>query len=286
MLKLGNRFDLKSNMIYKDKDRQESWTITSESGRRSNVLDLLDVFAKPAITGYMFMDINMSWVQNQKTQMGKSGHKVTATALILKAIAIAQTNCSASRTQCLPGFQSVTYNEVVAGFTVEREVDGKPVVFFGEIENADQKSIFEIAEELTRYSHDPISQVKKLKQQAVFARFPWLIRRFVFTLADWLPPMRLLCMRSTFGMSSLGALGIKSVCGPSVCTSVFGVGAIEPRAVVKHGEVVAEPVMTLTLSYDERSMDCYQSARFLQEVKTLLEGKLADYDLCRSACVV
>lgn len=285
MLKLENQFGSKSSVICNDSNRQEAWTITSATGIRSNVLDLLDVFAKPAITGYMFMDINMSWAQNQKTQMESSGHKVTATAIILKAIAIAQTNCSASRTQRIPVFQTVTYEDVVAGFTVEREVDGKPVVFFGEIEAPDKKSVFEIAEELSCYSHDPISQVRKLKQQTIFARFPWIIRRLVYTLAVWFPPVRLLCMRSTFGLSSLGALGIKSVCGPSVCTSVFGVGAIESRAVVKRGVVVAEPVMTLTLSYDQRSMNCFQAARFLQEIKGLLEGKLADYEVSQSVCI-
>lgn len=259
-------------------DRLGSFTFTSDARCRNNVLDLLDVFAGPAITGYMFMNINMRWSENFRAQMEQGGHKVTATALILKAIAIAQRNHPDSRTQFLPTFRTVTYNEIVAGFTVEREVDGKPIVFFGEIESADVKPIIQIAAELSQYSHAEIDHVKKLRQQVQFARVPWIIRRLIFILASWFPALRLVCMGSTFGLSSLGALGIKSVCGPSVCTSVFGVGAIEASAVARNGEVVIEPVMSLSLSFDQRAMDYGQAARFLLEVRELLEGRLSEYE--------
>ncbi|MEZ4545791.1 MAG: hypothetical protein R3C24_18085 [Cyanobacteriota/Melainabacteria group bacterium] len=42
-------------------------------------------------------------------------------------------------------------------------------------------------------------------------------------------------MRATFGLSSLGALGVKSAFGPSVCTSVFGVGKVN-RVVVQEAK--------------------------------------------------
>lgn len=274
---IQNEHVLRSDVV---DDGLRAFTFKSNARCRNNVLDLLDVFAGPAVTGYMFMNINMRWAEHFRAQIERDGHKVTATAIILKAIAIAQRNHPDSRTQFLPSCRTVTYNEVVAGFTVEREIDGQPIVFFGEIEKADVKPVSEIAAELSQYSHGDIGEVEKLREQVQFSRFPWIVRRFIFVLASWFPALRLVCMGSTFGLSSLGALGIKSVCGPSVCTSVFGVGAIEPNVVARDGEVVIEPVMSLSLSFDQRAMDYGQAARFFLEVKELLEGGMASFEIC------
>ena len=84
--------------------------------------------------------------------------------------------------------------------------------------------------------------------------------------------MRLRCQQATFGFSSLGALGADVVFGPSVCTSVFGVGAVRDQAVVRDKQIVVRPILSLTLSYDQRTMDGGVAARFLREVKELIEG--------------
>jgi len=84
-------------------------------------------------------------------------------------------------------------------------------------------------------------------------------------------------MKATFGLSSLGALGAGIACGPSVCTSTFGVGAVEERVVADQGNIAMKPIMTLALSYDQRAMDGAQAARFLHDVKELLEGKLNQF---------
>lgn len=80
-------------------------------------------------------------------------------------------------------------------------------------------------------------------------------------------------MAATFGLSSLGALGADVAFGPSVCTAVFGVGAVADRAVVREGKIVIRPMLTLVLSYDQRVMDGGVAARFLGEVKGLLEAR-------------
>ena len=96
------------------------------------------------------------------------------------------------------------------------------------------------------------------------------------TLGLWFPALRLKCMGATFGLSSLGALGVRSVCGPSVGASVFGLGVLEERAILINGEYTVKPMMTVSLSFDQRSMDSGQATRFLNEVKSLLEGSIRD----------
>ncbi|MBI1269480.1 hypothetical protein GC174_03515 [bacterium] len=241
---------------------------------RWNVLDLLTIFGARAVTTHVFYDIDMGWEEDKRKALEKERVHITVTAFLLKAIAIAQLNHPASRTILLPGLRIVVLEDVTAGFTVEREVHGKPVVFFGEIERAHEKPLTEIASELKDYVEKDIDQMPKLKEQLLFTRFPWLARQLIFHIGSWIPRCRLICMRATFGLSSLGALGVKSAFGPSVCTSVFGVGKVEDRVVVKDGKVVSRPMLSLALSFDQRVMDGGQAAEFVLEVKRLLEGEL------------
>lgn len=84
-------------------------------------------------------------------------------------------------------------------------------------------------------------------------------------------------MKATFGVSSLGSLGVNLVCGPSVSTSVFGVGQIEEKVIVVDKKLVHQPIMNLSLSFDQRVMDGGQAAQFVLEIKELLEGGMAKY---------
>ncbi|MGH3032600.1 MAG: 2-oxo acid dehydrogenase subunit E2, partial [Gaiellaceae bacterium] len=52
---------------------------------------------------------------------------------------------------------------------------------------------------------------------------------------------------------------------------ILAVGAIEERAVAREGEVVARPVMEMTLTCDHRSVDGATASDFLRTVKGFLE---------------
>ena len=254
----------------------KAWQGARGSRYRWNVLDLLNRFGKKAVTCYLFSDIDLAQVEKLRKHFADEGHSVTVTAFLIKAIGLAQRRHPASRTMCLPGSRLVTYNNIVAGFTVEKEVEGQPIVFFGEIEGPDKKSLLEIAGALKDYADSDIVNLPKLREQMMFAQMPWLVRQLLLSLATWFPSFRLKFMGATFGLSSLGALGVGAVAGPSVCTSVFGVGAVSERAVVRNGEIVARPMLTLSLNFDHRVMDVWQAARFLKEIREYLEGDLLD----------
>jgi pyruvate dehydrogenase E2 component (dihydrolipoamide acetyltransferase) len=53
--------------------------------------------------------------------------------------------------------------------------------------------------------------------------------------------------------------------------AILAVGAIEDRAVALDGEIVARPLMTLTLTCDHRTIDGATAADFLRTVKEYLE---------------
>jgi pyruvate dehydrogenase E2 component (dihydrolipoamide acetyltransferase) len=77
----------------------------------------------------------------------------------------------------------------------------------------------------------------------------------------------------TFTISNLGMFGVEqftAVLNPPQA-AILAVGATEERPVVRGGELVARPMMTMTLTVDHRAVDGAEAADFLRTVKTFLE---------------
>ena len=77
----------------------------------------------------------------------------------------------------------------------------------------------------------------------------------------------------TFTVSNLGMYDVDSftaVINPPE-SAILAVGSITPTPVVVDGQVVVRNRMKVTLSSDHRAIDGATAARFLQEVKRLLE---------------
>ncbi|HAE12376.1 MAG TPA: dihydrolipoamide succinyltransferase, partial [Opitutae bacterium] len=54
-------------------------------------------------------------------------------------------------------------------------------------------------------------------------------------------------------------------------SGILGMHAIQERAVVRNGEVVARPMMYLALSYDHRVVDGKEAVTFLVRIKEAIE---------------
>jgi pyruvate dehydrogenase E2 component (dihydrolipoamide acetyltransferase) len=80
----------------------------------------------------------------------------------------------------------------------------------------------------------------------------------------------------TFAISNLGMFDVTSftaIIQPPQ-TAVLAVGTITKRPVVKNDEVTVGQIMTATLSADHRMVDGADGARFIGEVKRLLENPM------------
>jgi pyruvate/2-oxoglutarate dehydrogenase complex dihydrolipoamide acyltransferase (E2) component len=78
--------------------------------------------------------------------------------------------------------------------------------------------------------------------------------------------------RGTFTVSTLGATGIDwftPVLNPPQI-AILGVGRVAQRPVVVDGEIVARPMMTLTLVFDHRALDGRPAGLFLSAVAARL----------------
>lgn len=79
---------------------------------------------------------------------------------------------------------------------------------------------------------------------------------------------------STFTVSNFGALGVDD--GVPVINhpeaAILGMGAIKPRPVAVGTEVVVRPTMSLSAVFDHRIADGAQAARFVCELRDLIES--------------
>ena len=81
----------------------------------------------------------------------------------------------------------------------------------------------------------------------------------------------------TFTVSNLGMFGVTefvAVINPPQA-AILSVGKMEPRAVVRDGEVVARNTMSITLACDHRILYGADAAEFLARIKALLEQPIA-----------
>ncbi len=193
----------------------------------------------PTVTANLSVD--MSAMKGYREQLKAKEIKVSYTDLLVKFIAKALTefpllNCSVEDNK-------IIYKHYV-NMGVAVALDNGLVV--PNVTDADKKSLTEIS--------------KEIKELAKLAREGGL-------------PMEKL-QGGTFTITNLGMYGVESftpiINQPEV--AILGVTTMEDRAVVRNGEIVIRPMMTLSLTFDHRVVDGSVAAEFLQRVKALLEN--------------
>ena len=81
----------------------------------------------------------------------------------------------------------------------------------------------------------------------------------------------------TFTVSNLGMYGVASftaIINPPQA-AILSVGSVQPRAVVRDGEIVVRNTMTLTLVCDHRILYGADAAQFAARIRELLEAPAA-----------
>ncbi len=258
---------------------EEEFEYSSVPKPRHLVLEVMSVAAPRALPVPLLYELDLTWAERLRKRFQLLGHKISFTAILIKAISIAQRQHPITRTYSLPLGGLVTPRKITAGFTVEREIDGTPTVLFGTIENSDAKSIIEIANELHAYGKNPTASIPQLELQVRSLKFPSFIRKLMMHLCIWFPKVRAKLIPATFGISSVGKWGCKTGQPPSIASTVFGVGEIEERSQVINGKTESRPMVSVTYVFDHLIIDGGPACRFMKDVQELLEGGLEPYVL-------
>ena len=191
---------------------------------------------------YVSMDVDMTEVDKKRTEWKEKGEEpvasindfiLWASAQTLKDFPFLNSTLTAEGIELLPDINIGVAVAIEEGLVV-------PV-----IRNADRLSLQEVAKQSRELAEK--AQKKKL--------FP----------LDY--------EGGTFTVSNLGMFGVDTfvaIINPPQC-AILAVGQAARRAVARGEEIVARPIMTMTLSADHRIADGAIAARFLKEVKELLE---------------
>ncbi|HWZ19143.1 MAG TPA: dihydrolipoamide acetyltransferase family protein [Ktedonobacteraceae bacterium] len=177
---------------------------------------------------------------NEYAQNEPNPVKVSFNDLIVKAVALAlvrmpQVNVSFAEDRL------ILKKQVHIGMAVALEQG----LIVPVLRNADQRSVLAIARESRRLAD--LARTGKLRPEDISG--------------------------GTFTVSNLGMFDVDSftaVINPPE-SAILAVGSITPTPVVVDGQVVVRDRMKVTLSSDHRAIDGATAARFLQEVKRLME---------------
>ncbi|MGH9553698.1 MAG: hypothetical protein ACRD3W_30235, partial [Terriglobales bacterium] len=123
---------------------------------------MINIVGRNSVPTYLWVDVDATWAENLRRKYQEKGLRITLTAILLKAIGIAQRMHPASRTTILPWGRTAILHDIVAGFTVERFVGSQPAVFFGAIDGVDNKPVEDIAKELSEYGSNDLESVEHL----------------------------------------------------------------------------------------------------------------------------
>ena len=175
------------------------------------------------------------------SQPGPDAHAPTYNDMVVKAAALALREHPRANGSYRDG-KLTTYSRINVGVAVAADESlVVPTVF-----DADEKSLGEIARE-TR------ALAERVRSGAIT------------------PPE---LGGGTFTVSNLGMYGVQSftaIINPPQA-AILSVGALEPRAVVRDGEVVARHMLTLTLACDHRILYGAEAAELLSRVRELLQS--------------
>jgi pyruvate dehydrogenase E2 component (dihydrolipoamide acetyltransferase) len=177
---------------------------------------------------------------NEYAQKESDPVKVSFNDLVVKAVALAlvrmpQVNVSFAEDRL------IQKKQVHIGMAVALEQG----LIVPVIRNADQRSVLDIARESQRLAE--LARTGKLRPEDFSG--------------------------GTFTVSNLGMFDVDSftaVINPPE-SAILAVGSITPTPVVVDGQVTVRDRMKVTLSSDHRAIDGTTAARFLQEIKRLLE---------------
>jgi pyruvate dehydrogenase E2 component (dihydrolipoamide acetyltransferase) len=220
-----------------------------------------------------------------------SGVHVTVTHLVGKALAHAlgehpDLNVSLYRGRFRPR-ESVDIF-FVASIAGGQEVSGVKIV------GADRKPVVEIAEELGRKveriragGEAEVGQSQSVLDSTPFWLLGPLLRFVTWLTADMNRDLKRLGLpRQAFGsamVTSVGMFGVQKAYGPLAplyrIPILALVSEVTEKAVVRDGEIVARPILTVTATMDHRYLDGSHAARLARSVRAYLEDPSAFEDL-------
>jgi len=224
----------------------------------------------------------------------RTGVRLTVTHLVSKAVAVALARCPDAnailRWNRIYLRQKVTLSILVVQTA---DGDGKVDLTAARIEDADKKSLLEMAREVeatvdaVRNRRDKsLEQGKGTVQRIPFLLinlFLKLLSFFMYTLN--LDLSRLGMPKDAFGsatITNIGSLGLDTAYVPLVPYTRVPIfvapGAVRDAPVVEGGKVVPGKIMNVNASFDHRFIDGFHASVLSKTLRSMLEDPFSNFD--------
>ncbi len=237
------------------------------------------------------MDKAMAYIDEFRRRTGK---RLTVTHLVTKA-------CAEALKRCPDANAILRWNRIYLrkGVTLSVLVvqtdqgDGKVDLTAAKIENADQKSLAQIVDEM----EETIERVRQRKDRALekgkgtVAMVPFLLMNAFLKLLSFLMYTLNLDLsflglpKDPFGavtVTNVGSLGLDTAYVPLVPytrTPIFvAPGAVKDAPVVEDGKIVVGKVMNVNASFDHRFIDGFHASVLSSTVREMLENPFERFD--------
>lgn len=189
--------------------------------------------------------------------------RISWPALFLKAYAIVSQQVPELRQTWYrwPWAHLYQHPSSVATLTVQREMNGEPWLFWGQLPSPELKSLSELQVAINRFRDGEVREV--FRKQLQLAKLPTVFRRMIWwwnlNVATASRAKRL----GTFFLSTLAGRGAEIQLPPSIHTGCLTFGPLDENGMAR-----------VTLAYDHRIMDGALVADILQRLEETLNGVL------------
>jgi hypothetical protein len=152
----------------------------------------------------------------------------------------------------------------IASVAVERDYQGERAVFFGHLRSPETQTIASLDKHLRDYKEKPITRFGLFRRALQIARYPRLLRRFVWWVGLNVGGAKRAKRLGTFGLSVYSGLGSESLHPLSPLTTTLNYG------------VIADGMVTVRVIYDHRVMDGGTVARAQARLEEVLNHEIVD----------
>jgi pyruvate/2-oxoglutarate dehydrogenase complex dihydrolipoamide acyltransferase (E2) component len=224
------------------------------------------------------LEINVSLAREKIKKYSHDHHKISFTAWLIKAISLTLKDYEQVAGYLKGKRKLVVFNDINVSILVEKEVNGQKVPIPLVIENASERTIesiteqIKVAREIEFTNEDMVLQRKSMRVEKIYYLLPGFLRRAFWRYLLSHPHYAFQKMGNV-SFTSIGMVG--SVNGWFIPIGVhpvcFGVSALVKKPVVNNDKIEIGEVLNLTVLLDHDVVDGAPMARFINKLSQNLE---------------
>lgn len=135
------------------------------------------------------------------------------------------------------------FDAQIASVILARRVGDEDVIFLGHLVDPENQSLTALDGHLRRYMEEPVESIRSFRQALALARLPQFVRRFLWWLSLHVLPRRRTRHFGTFGVTTMGPFGARTLELPSIWTAYLHYGVLTEAGEVPVGLVFDHRVM-------------------------------------------